>query len=70
MNTQDENTLEQLLDRHGLPELVDALAGICVHKVMHLEENWQDRQLAGKWARTASKLAKFHSTLNRDGTGT
>ena len=59
----DRALLEAIVDRADLRAVVDGLCGICVAKVQHIETNWQDHGLARRWAKEASKLAKFHATL-------
>lgn len=59
----DRDLLEAIVDRADLRAVIDGLCGICVAKVQHIETNWQDNELAKRWARDASKLAKFHGTL-------
>lgn len=59
----DRDAIEGILDRSDLRAVIDALCGICVSKVEHIDTNWQDKSLSRLWAKDASKLAKFHATL-------
>jgi hypothetical protein len=43
------DTIEPLVDRHGLPAILNALADMCSAKADHLLCNWQDTQSAQWW---------------------
>jgi hypothetical protein len=47
-------TLEALIDKHGLLHVVTALDLICTEKADHIRTNWQDRALAKDWDRAAN----------------
>jgi hypothetical protein len=48
-------TLERLIDTHTLHGVTRMLADICELKAQHIEENWQDRNLAREW-RASSRV--------------
>lgn len=53
------NTLEQLVDEHGLTEIVAALQNVCAEKGEHLQSNWQDQGAAREWWAMAAKFNKL-----------
>jgi len=59
-NTEKEtilkNTLEALVDRHGLPQFLVALSKVCFEKGEHLEANWQDSEAAEWWSEQGKML--------------
>lgn len=55
MNEQDKFNLEEMVDKHGLESVLEALSSICADKADHISANYDDRTLAGAW--TASGLA-------------
>jgi hypothetical protein len=55
-------TLEALIDRHGLLHVITGLDLICAEKAEHIRVNWQDKVTARAWDRAASRLY----TLKKD----
>jgi hypothetical protein len=49
-------TLEGLVDAHGVQHVVQVLAVIARAKGLHIEETWQDAGLAGAWNDVAGLL--------------
>jgi hypothetical protein len=49
-------TLEALIDRHGLLHVVTGLEMICSEKAEHIRANWQDKVTARPWDRAANRL--------------
>ena len=43
------DVLEALIDRHGLPAVLNAIAQICSDKAEHIAVNWQDATTAKVW---------------------
>lgn len=56
-------TLEALIDKYTLPQIVAQLADICREKSQHLRENWQDEKSAKVWDKNATKLEKCYPLL-------
>jgi histidinol-phosphate/aromatic aminotransferase/cobyric acid decarboxylase-like protein len=58
--TNDHNanldTIEEMIDKHGLSYVVDLVAEVCIAKADHVRETWQDRVLERTWNRNAEKL--------------
>jgi hypothetical protein len=54
--TQMEREIEDMIDRHGLANVLDGIARICFDKADHIQANWQDAHLAGLWAAMANRL--------------
>lgn len=63
MTTDDQNTVERLIDAHGLFAVLDCLSGICGLKAEHLASNWQDTNAAKEWERAANALDKAASRV-------
>jgi hypothetical protein len=62
--TQKEvDAIEAILDRVGLAQTVEALSAIAFAKSIHVEENWQDKNLAKTWERIANKFDKLIPAL-------
>jgi hypothetical protein len=55
--------LESCIDKHSLADVVIALAVIAEEKATHIEDNWQDRELAKSWQRDSDKLSKVFNKL-------
>lgn len=55
--------LEQLVDRHGLAGVVDALSDIAREKAEHIRVNWQDSVLADTWEDLAERLSSYTTAL-------
>jgi hypothetical protein len=53
MTTELANTLEALVDAHGLYAVANALAEISHAKADHLASNWQDHGAAKRWTKAA-----------------
>lgn len=56
LDDEDSRTLESLIDKHNLDEVVQALADICFAKAEHLQANWQDAATAKTWNRAGKAL--------------
>jgi hypothetical protein len=68
-------TLEALIDKHGLPFVLEELAKVCEAKADHIRTNWQDNNLSAAWtklavstdfvATLAEKLLPWHKRKGR-----
>lgn len=70
MTSEDQTTLEALVDRWGLHSVTDTLSGICGLKSEHITSSWQDNRLAAEWAIAEAELeaaANRILDLNLDG---
>lgn len=56
-------TLEKLIDTHGLQDVLVSLSNICFEKAAHIRENWQDANLAKLWEKNAKVLDIAQSKL-------
>lgn len=59
----DVDLIEEMIDRVGMAKLTDAIVRIAEGKAIHVEENWQDRNLAKVWTRIARKFDKLVPAL-------
>jgi hypothetical protein len=53
-----DDTLEGLVDKHGLQNIVDSLMDICFAKSEHVLSNWQDKALARAWEHNAKQFGR------------
>lgn len=58
-----ELLLENEIDKHGLKEVLEALESVAIEKALHIQENWQDEQLARQWRYNASEIGRTASKL-------
>jgi hypothetical protein len=63
----DKDTLEGIIDIHGLPEVVRMLAEICSEKAEHILVNWDDKALADRWNKASAQIGQALSLLPRRG---
>jgi hypothetical protein len=49
-------TLEELIDKHGLLHVLTGLVLVCGEKADHLRTNWQDLSTARTWDRDAKTI--------------
>ena len=54
---QDTETLELLVDRLTMPEVLNLLTAIATFKAEHIQTDWQDSPLAASWDRAAALLS-------------
>jgi hypothetical protein len=57
------DTLERLIDRHGLVEVTVGLELVCSEKAEHLRVNWQDAKSAKPWESAARRFIKLAREL-------
>lgn len=43
------DTVERLIDKHGVADVLLMMQDITGDKAAHIEANWQDYTLAGQW---------------------
>lgn len=67
LTSEEKAQLETMIDRAGLVQVVEALADICVAKVEHLEQNWQEvnSDQVKAWKRNGNRLATIAANLWR-----
>ena len=63
MNEQD---LEDLIDKAGLPNIIGALETICNEKADHVRSNWQDEDTARCWEKRAKGLCNLYNAVSSD----
>lgn len=54
--SRDLETLEQIVDRNGIADVLHMLAEICGEKSAHVAVNWQDMGLSRAWERNGERL--------------
>lgn len=62
----DIESLEAMVDRHGLAPVVELLAEICFAKAEHTAVTWQDTTTAKVWERDGSTLQNAATKLIGD----
>jgi len=65
VNRMDQNTLEAMVDRVGLKEVLNMLAQVCHEKADHVLTNWQDKWLASGWKKNAATVNRAASKVHR-----
>ena len=63
VDTTERGSLEDLIDRTSLSELIDAISQICYEKAEHIRSNWQDDRTARSWSAVATKLGNLSGSL-------
>jgi hypothetical protein len=58
-NTEMQNELESLIDKHGLKGVLSAIGNVCFEKAIHLRSNWQDSAAAKVWERDGKLIDKI-----------
>lgn len=52
-------TLEPLVDKHGMTHVLAGLALMCFEKAEHLRVNWQDIPSAKTWERAGKRVEEL-----------
>ena len=63
MNSEMLETIENIIDRVGVDELIEMLEMICNEKADHLRVNWQDPSLAKAWEKQGDAFARISLTV-------
>lgn len=64
MTTQElKNQLERLIDGHSTSTVLEALSLVCYEKANHIEENWQDKNLASTWNSAGNMISKIQDKI-------
>lgn len=58
-----ELTLEELIDRDGLANVVNALSEVCYAKTDHVLASWSDYDMAERWSKAGRRLATARDRL-------
>jgi len=53
-----QQTLEQLIDAHGLATVLDDLAIICAGKAEHVRSTYADNSLADLWEKNSDRIGR------------
>ena len=59
--------LEEMVDKIGLSQVLDALAAICADKAEHMTVNWQDKEGASVWAHMSRRLDRVMTAAKNRG---
>jgi len=57
-DSPDSVTLESLVDRYGVSNVLDHIGQICRFKNYHILETWDDKPLARRWVAAATAVEK------------
>jgi hypothetical protein len=55
-NTQNQDAIEDMIDKSNLADVLGAIVNICHEKAEHLESNWQDQGAAKLWKHAAKRV--------------
>lgn len=58
-----EDTIEAMIDKFGLKEVLDFMVVVCAKKASHLRENWQDEGQGKAWSKAAQTLLKTQDAI-------
>lgn len=56
MKQVDKDTIEEIIDRYSVSELLTAVAEICGEKAEHLRTAWQDNVAARTWDKDSTRI--------------
>ena len=62
-----EDTIEKLIDEHGLVSFLESLSTVCTGKAVHLSSNWQDTLSARPWDKAARKIGQIGEIAKLEG---
>jgi hypothetical protein len=66
MKKTDFESLEQLIDKYGIRQVIETMSQISLEKGDHVRTNWQDPYTANAWNRIAgllSRVSQYKSLL-------
>ena len=55
--------VEELIDKHTLQGVLEALGDIATEKAIHIESNWQDPKTAAVWKDGAAAVYKAYAKV-------
>ncbi len=59
---ESHESVERMIDKLGLFDMLSIMAQVCEAKSEHIATNWQDEALAGAWLRASLKIEKVRDT--------
>lgn len=59
--------LEDLVDSNGVKGVLLEIVDICYQKAIHIDENWQDENLAMEWEDLALEIDNFANSIDYPG---
>jgi len=62
ISEREIDSLEIMMDKHGLDTVMLALSHICSEKADHVRSNWQDENLAKAWDKNAERMCRYKLT--------
>lgn len=60
---KDSDTVEKILDRRDMRQMLEILSSISYEKAEHLRSNWQDEVSAKYWEKLGAKFQKFKDVV-------
>jgi hypothetical protein len=63
MEYNGKDRLEEMLDFHGPSQLLEMLAEICIEKSIHVQQNWQDRELSLAWEKLGQRIDRLEISV-------
>lgn len=67
MEDNPAEMLEQIIDKHGLANVLGHISDICNEKAIHVATNWQDTSLAKAWDRCAVQVERCANKIHLEG---
>lgn len=56
MTEAENQAIEDMIDKHGMLEIIETIANIAHLKAEHITTNWQDNELAQRWKNVGASL--------------
>jgi hypothetical protein len=64
--TNTVETLEALVDKHGLLHVLTGLEIMCGEKALHVETNWNDKSLVKHWKRQEKLIGNLARKIEKE----
>jgi hypothetical protein len=56
--------MEEMMDFHGMGEIIDMMSDICQQKAEYVRQMWNDPALANAWEKLGDRLTNLLNALN------
>ena len=64
LSGNESDSIEAMIDKHGLGEVISAIAVICFEKADHLRSNWQDERTAKVWDNAGKAVERAERSVS------
>jgi len=63
----DQDSLESMIDRSNVSEVIESMAEVCYEKGSRLRENWQDDISGALWDKLGDRLNRVANKIGDGG---